>query len=125
MRYIVSTLLLLLATVLFGSARTATLHAQDKDEEQQLALNQFTRQTNSSIIEYVVSLQEKRIVDIAEEMPADKYNFMPKHGEFKGVRTFAEQLVHIASDNYVLGAGILQEKPPAEVGDGESGDRSL
>ena len=58
---------------------------------------------------------------IAEAMPAEKYTFVPTRGEFKGVRSFGEQLKHIAADNYLLGAGILGEKPPAEMGVGESG----
>src|SRR5207245_1666534 len=59
--------------------------------------------------------------DLAEAMPGDKYSFAPTHGAFHGVRTFGEQLKHIAADNYLLGAGILGEKPPADVGTGEKG----
>jgi hypothetical protein len=77
--------------------------------------------TNTQIIDFILSFQEQRIVAIAEAMPAEKYTFVPTHGKFKGVRSFAEQLKHIAADNYLLGAGILGEKPPAEAGVGESG----
>lgn len=46
---------------------------------------------------------EKEIVGVAEAMPDDKYNFAPPttFGEYKGVRTFAEQVRHVAvANNY-------------------------
>ena len=52
----------------------------------------------------------------AEAMPDDKFNFAPTQGEFKGVRTFAQQVKHIAAVNYMLGAAILSEKPPVDLG---------
>jgi hypothetical protein len=77
--------------------------------------------TNTQIITYILDFQEKRVLGIAEIMPADKYSFAPSIGAFKGVRTFGEELKHIAADNYLLGAGILGEKPSVDVGTGESG----
>src|SRR5919201_794438 len=77
--------------------------------------------SNTQILDYIISLQEKRILEVAEVMPAAKYAFAPTQGEFKGVRTFGEQLKHIAADNYLLGAGILGEQPPVDVGTKESG----
>jgi DinB superfamily len=58
---------------------------------------------------------EKEVVSAAEAMPDDKFNFAPTEGEFKGVRTFAQQIKHIAAVNYMLGAGILAEKPPIDL----------
>jgi DinB family protein len=81
--------------------------------------------TNTQIIDFILDFQERRVVAVAEAMPADKYLFAPQQGEFAGVRTFAEQLRHIAADNYLLGAGILDEKPPADVGTGESGSKAV
>ncbi len=81
--------------------------------------------TNTQIIDFVLSFQADRIIDVAEAMPAEKYGFAPTGGEFKGVRTFAEQLKHIAADNYLLGAGILGEKPPGNVGRAESGSSEV
>ena len=81
--------------------------------------------TNAQIIDFILNLQQKAIVDVAEAMPAEKYDFAPTSGEFKGVRTFAEQLKHIAADNYLLGAGILGEKPPGDVSNDERGSSSV
>lgn len=44
--------------------------------------------------------QEKEVVSAAEAMPADKYNFAPTKGTFQGVRTFAQQVTHIAATQY-------------------------
>ena len=46
--------------------------------------------------------------------------FAPTQGDFKGVRTFAQEVKHIAAVNYVFGSTILQEKPPVDIG-GENG----
>ena len=85
------------------------------------SMDAANHRTNAQILDFIVGFQEKRIIDVAEAMPAEKYGFAPTQGEFKGVRTFAEQLKHIAADNYLLGAGILGEKPPVDPGTGERG----
>ncbi len=46
----------------------------------------------------------REVVPAAEAMPDDKFNFAPTQGDFKGVRTFAQQVKHIATVNYMLGA---------------------
>jgi uncharacterized damage-inducible protein DinB len=44
---------------------------------------------------------EEEVVGVADAMPADKYDFTPSDtGDFKGVRTFAEQVKHLAQANY-------------------------
>jgi uncharacterized damage-inducible protein DinB len=48
-------------------------------------------------------------------MPADKYDFAPTQGDFKGVRNFGAEVKHMAVANYALGAGILGEKPPINL----------
>jgi DinB superfamily len=67
---------------------------------------------------------EKDFVSAAEAMPEDKYSFAPTNGEFKGVRTFAQQVKHVAAVNYVIAGAILGEKPPVDTG-GEKGPDSI
>ena len=81
--------------------------------------------TNTQIINFIVDLEEKQILDVAEAMPEEKYGFVPTAGEFKGVRNFADQLKHIAADNYLLGAGILGEKTPGNTEPGEKGSSAV
>jgi len=67
----------------------------------------------------------KEIVSLAETMPEDKYNFAPSAGEFTGVRTFGQQMRHIAAVNYEVAAALLGEKNPVEMGTNENGPDSL
>ncbi len=87
--------------------------------------NSKTNRTNTQIIDFILDYQEKTLLAAAEIMAAEKYDFVPTAGEFKGVRTFAEQLKHIAADNYLLGAGILGENPPGDVNEDERGSISV
>ena len=70
------------------------------------------RRSNAQVIESILLSLQERIVDIADAMPAEKYSFAPTCGEFKGVRSFGEQLKHIAADLYLDGAAILGEDAP-------------
>lgn len=87
--------------------------------------NGDARRGNSQVVDFIITNQEKRILDVAEAMPAGKYSFSPTCGEFTGVRSFAEQLKHVAADLYLDGAAILGENPPGDVGPGESGPSSV
>jgi uncharacterized damage-inducible protein DinB len=80
--------------------------------------------TVTQVLDRTVSNVEHEFVPAAEAMPEDKFGFVPTTGEFKGVRTFAQQIKHVASVNYELGAGILEEKSPVDIGD-ESGPASI
>jgi uncharacterized damage-inducible protein DinB len=64
---------------------------------------------------------ESEFVPLAEAMPEDKYSYAPTNGEFKGVRTFGEQMRHVAATNYMIAASILGEKVPVDLGKGENG----
>src|SRR5438132_492067 len=67
---------------------------------------------------------ERDLVPLAEAMPADKYNFAPTGGEFKGVRTFGEQMKHVAAVIYLVSASVLGEKNPDTSG-GENGPAAM
>jgi uncharacterized damage-inducible protein DinB len=60
---------------------------------------------------------QTQIVSAADAMPAVKYGFAPTDGEFKGVRTFGQQVKHLAATNHILAAAALGEDPPADAGD--------
>ena len=78
----------------------------------------------AQVLDSRVSGVENEFVSAADAMPEDKYSFAPSAGEFKGVRTFAQQAKHVAAINYMVAGAILQEKPPLEVG-GENGPDSM
>ncbi len=75
----------------------------------------------AKVLDGTVSNVEKEIVALAEAMPAGKFSFAPSQGEFKGVRTFALQIKHVATVNYMVAGALLQEKPPVDIGHGENG----
>jgi len=82
------------------------------------------RHTVTQVLDRVLSGAEGEFVGAAEAMPEEKYSFAPTNGEFKGVRTFAQQVKHVAAVNYMLGSAILVEKPPVDLG-GESGPDAI
>jgi hypothetical protein len=49
---------------------------------------------------------------LAEAMPEDKWSFKPTQGEFRGARTFAEQVKHVACSNEAWAKKIAGEKTP-------------
>jgi len=67
--------------------------------------------TTSQVIDAWIANTENHLVPLANAMPEDKYGFAPTNGEFKNVRTFAEQLKHLAANNYRQAAVIVGEKP--------------
>jgi DinB superfamily len=86
-----------------------------------------TPPTIASAIDREISLVEKEVVDAAEAMPEDKFDFSPEKlnlpgSNYKGVRTFGEQLKHIAASNYLIWSPITDEKPPDTVNDGKGPD---
>src|ERR1044072_9943938 len=58
--------------------------------------------TVAQIMDRQLSALEGDIVPAAEAMPEDKFAFAPTQGEFKGVRTFALQIKHVAHTNLML-----------------------
>jgi uncharacterized damage-inducible protein DinB len=61
--------------------------------------------------------EEREIAGAADAMPEDKYSFAPTNGEFKGVRTFAQEVKHIATVNNRFFGAILDQS--AETRDSE------
>jgi len=100
------------------SSVTATLHAQTPVPAA------IAKIDPAKSLDAAVSGLEKQLVPLAEAMPAEKYSFAPssdlfKPGvavDYKGVRTFGQELAHIiqANDFFFLGVkGIA--KPDAET----------
>ena len=78
----------------------------------------------SKIIDQI-RLAERELVPLAEEMPAAKYDFAPTGGEFKTVRTFSQQMSHVAAVNFMVAAAALGVKNPSEAGANENGPASI
>ena len=80
--------------------------------------------TIASVVDREISNIEKQIVDVAEAMPEEKFNFSPENlnipgADYKGVRTFAEQLKHVAASNYYIWTPITGDKLREDLNDGK------
>ena len=60
----------------------------------------------------LLAMVERDFVSLADAMPAEKYGFKPTAGEFKGVRTFGEQVKHVACANFAFYNEIETKTPP-------------
>jgi uncharacterized damage-inducible protein DinB len=80
--------------------------------------------TIASAIDREITIVEKEVVEAAEAMPEDKFDFSPAKlnlagSDYKGVRTFGEQVKHIAASNYLIWSPITGEKLPDTVNEGK------
>lgn len=71
----------------------------------------------SSALQALVSNSEMLVTAVANEMPVDRYDFVPAGGEFRGVRSFGKQLKHLAAVQYLVANSILGEPVTAEMSD--------
>jgi uncharacterized damage-inducible protein DinB len=56
--------------------------------------------------------EQKDFTDLADAMPEAKWTFKPSSGEFKDVRTFAEQVKHVACANEGFAKELQGQTPP-------------
>jgi uncharacterized damage-inducible protein DinB len=61
---------------------------------------------------------EYSFIALADAMPAEKYDFKPASGNFENVRTFGEQVKHVACSNFGFFNQIENITPPAECSKG-------
>lgn len=86
--------------------------------------------TIASVVDREISNIEKQILDVADAMPEGKFNFSPESlnipgDNFKGVRTFAVQLKHVASSNYYIWSPLTDDKLPEDLNDDGNGPANL
>jgi len=119
--------LLLLTTTLSIAAASAYAQATKSSPAAVASASPSTPPTIASSIDREISLVEKEVLEAAEAMPDNKFDFSPEKlnipgSDYKGVRTFGEQLKHIAASNYLIWSPITGEKPPDNVNDGKGPD---
>jgi hypothetical protein len=89
--------------LLCAAAAAPTVRAQGGPPPQQQP------PTVASVLNMYYGIVEQEVVSAAEAMPEDKYGFAPTNGEFKGVRTFAEQVKHIGFANHLFFGPLMGE----------------
>jgi len=88
---------------------------------------QSSRQrTIAEALDSWITNTETHVIPAADALPADKYGFAPPttYGEYRGVRTFAQQVKHLAANNYWMAALISRQRPSAEMSN-ETGPDSV
>lgn len=76
--------------------------------------------TPAKALDPMLSMIEGEFMSAAKAMPAAKYDFSPKSlaipsSKFEDVRTFAEQVRHVAQANYYFYASVSGLKPDMDV----------
>jgi DinB superfamily len=71
-------------------------------------------ETVTSVLHKQLSSTEREVVETADAMPADKYNFAPTQGDFKDVRDFEGQAAHVAMANKMYANAIMGNKPGSD-----------
>ncbi len=89
--------------------------------QQPTAAELSKKETVSSALLRGLQYQEYEVRSAAEAMPEEKYSYRPAEGKFKEekpeygpaeVRTFAEQVKHVACANFGFAAELEGQKPP-------------
>jgi uncharacterized damage-inducible protein DinB len=86
--------------VLGGFMQAASAAAQDRVDPMAATVTQW------------FTMVERSFVSLADAMPADRWTFAPRDGEFKGVRTFGQQVKHVACANYAFFNEVEHKEPP-------------
>jgi hypothetical protein len=78
------------------------------------AQQQDIPKTTAASIGGILTYTEDQFLSVAEAMPAEKYSYIPSApgGKFDGVRSFGEQVKHVACANYAFFNEIEGKTPP-------------
>lgn len=97
--------------------------------QQPTAAEMSKKETVASALLRGIQYQEYELRSAAEAMPEEKYSYRPAEGRFKNekpefgpaeVRTFAEQVKHVACSNFGFAAEFEGVKPPEACDKGGS-----
>jgi hypothetical protein len=116
--FLLLTVLIFTAAVWVRSTEN-TLIASTSQAQQ----SQQPPQTAASSVERQLNTIEKLVMEAADAMPEDKFNFSPESlnipgADYKGVRTFAGQVKHVATSNYFIWSPVTGDKLPPGLKDG-------
>jgi hypothetical protein len=114
--------------VMAGAFHQAAMSAAASDSGSQPSPQPAS--TIASVVDRDISAVEKQIVDAAEAMPEDKFNFTPEAlnipgSNYKGVRSFAVQVKHIAASNWYIWSPLTGDKLPEGMKDDGNGPANL
>src|SRR5246127_5967802 len=108
---------------IFALTITASIpgRSQDAPQHQPTSAELSRAETPAKAIMRTFEFQEYDVRSAAEAMPEDKWDFRPAAGMFKNekpefgpaeLRTFADQVKHVACSNFAFAAELDGTKPP-------------
>src|SRR5271169_1264458 len=115
--------LMLAALIFSGTVSAPGFKSAEAASAPQTQQAQQPPPTIASVVDREISNIEKQILEVAEAMPEDKFNFSPESlkipgSEYQGVRTFAVQVKHVAASNYFIWSPLTGDKLPEGLKDG-------
>jgi len=114
-------LLSLFAFSLFCHVGASAARPPARFSQEPTAAEMSKKETVAAAFLRGIKFQEYQVRSAAEAMPEDKYGYRPAEGKFKNekpqfgpaeVRTFAEQVKHVACSNFAFAAELDGQKPP-------------
>lgn len=114
--------IVLLVEALATHCAQAQSAQQAEAQRQPTAAEMSKKETVASAFLRGFQYQEYEVRSAAEAMPEDKYGYRPAEGKFKNekqefgpaeVRTFAQQVKHVACANFAFAAELDGQTPPA------------
>lgn len=112
----------LLAACFLMALTAQAQSAQQAEPRQPTAAEMSKKETVASALLRGLQYQEYEVRSAAEAMPEEKYGYRPAEGKFKNekpegghaeVRTFAQQVKHVACSNFGFAAELDGQTPPA------------
>jgi len=112
----------LLAAALFASRPIHARSTQQAEPQRQPTAAEISKkETVASAFLRDLKYQEYEVRSVAEAMPEEKYGYRPAEGKFRDekpefgpaeVRTFAQQVKHVACANFAFAAELDGKEPP-------------
>jgi uncharacterized damage-inducible protein DinB len=106
-------IVLFLATWGICIAETNTNSGTDAKPPQQSSVIDVPTTIADSVAE-TLKFAEGNFLDVAEAMPESKYDYVPTSGKFDDVRSFGEQVKHVACAQFAFFNEFEGKKPPED-----------
>jgi uncharacterized damage-inducible protein DinB len=107
----VAALFVMCGIALFPTGKSATpKNSATKKAAQPDDIPKSIAESVSGTLQFV----EGNFIGLAEAMPEDKYSFVPAVGKFDGVRSFGEQVKHVACAQFAFFNEFEGKKPPED-----------
>lgn len=100
--------------LLCGIAVLASGGSNPRQKDSSKADDEAIPKTIAESVGATLQFTQDSFVTMAEAMPAEKYSFIPTAGNFDGVRSFGEQVKHVACAQFAFFNEFEGKKPLAD-----------